>query len=84
MPYYLLLSRSITHAQRMHSVLGKNGISSRVFRPPVGLTEQGCGYAVRVAERDFATAVFHLRGAELLPVRVFFNAGDGAFREIRP
>ena len=43
MPYYLLLSRSITHAQRMSRTLERAGITARFFRPPMGLTGPGCG-----------------------------------------
>ena len=50
MPYYLLLSRSITHAQRMSRVLERAGITARFFRPPMGLTDRGCSYAVRIGE----------------------------------
>ena len=52
MPYYLLLSRSITHAQRMSGVLERAGITARFFRPPMGLTDRSCGYAVRVSARS--------------------------------
>ena len=84
MSYYLLLSRSITHAQRMSSVLGKAGINHRLLRPPLGLTDKGCSYAVRVVEPEFWRAVKTLKEAELLPVRVFFTTGDGVYREILP
>lgn len=84
MSHYLLLSRSITHAQRMSSVLEKNGIVGGVYRPPLGLTDKGCGYAVRVAEPRFWRAMTKLKEAELLPVRIFYTTGDGAYREILP
>lgn len=83
MPYYLLLSRSITHAQRMSSALRTIGINARIFRPPVGLTDKGCSYAVRVAEAGFVPAMRKLKAAELLPVRVFYTTGDGAYQEIK-
>ena len=82
MPYYLLLSRSITHAQRMSSALGKIGILTRIFRPPVGLSDKGCSYAVSVAASEIESAIDRLRETGLLPVKVFYSAGDGAYREI--
>ena len=57
MPHYLLLCRSITYAQRMSGALERAGISARVLRPPVGLTDRGCGYAVRVAAPYFSMAM---------------------------
>lgn len=83
LPYYLLLSRSITHAQRMSLTLERVGISGRIFRPPIGLTEKGCSYALRVAAPHFETAMKRLRTMELLPVRIFFTTGDGVYQEIR-
>lgn len=84
MPYYLLLSRSITHAQRMNAGLERIGIHNSFFRPPVGLTDKGCSYALRVAAPHFPAAIEHLKALQLMPVRVFYAAGDGAFHEIMP
>ena len=61
MPYYLLLSRSITHAQRMSRTLERAGITARFFRPPMGLTDRGCSYAVRVGDRYLPAALDCLR-----------------------
>ena len=82
MPYYLLLSRSITHAQRMSRVLERAGITARFFRPPLGLTDRGCSYAVRIGEGALSPALEHLRAEGLLPMRVFYAERDGAFSEI--
>ena len=82
MPYYLLLSRSITHAQRMSRVLERAGITARFFRPPMGLTDRGCSYAVRVSADNAAAAVERLRAEGLLPMRVFRADSDGTFSEI--
>ena len=83
MPHYLLLSRSITHAQRMSSVLEKAGISARFFRPPMGLTDRGCSYAVRLGADDLQNALEQLRANGLQPMRVFYSSGDGTFSEVR-
>lgn len=82
MPYYLLLSRSITHAQRMSSALERTGITARFFRPPMGLTDRGCSYAVKIAAANFQPAVTRLRSDGLMPMRIFYFGADGASREI--
>ena len=82
MPYYLLLSRSITHAQRMSRILEYSGITARFFRPPMGLTDRGCSYAVRVNEASLSDAINRLRAEGLLPMRVFRAESDGTFSEI--
>ena len=82
MPHYLLLCRSITYAQRMSGVLERAGISARILRPPVGLTDRGWGYAVRVAAPYFSMAMERLRSGGPLPERVFYSAGSGAYSEV--
>lgn len=82
LPYYLLLSRSITHAQRMSRVLERAGITARFFRPPMGLTDRGCSYAVRIGEGYLPAALERLRGENLLPMRIFRAGSDGAFSEV--
>lgn len=82
MPHYLLLSRSITHAQRMRSSLETVGIQCRILRPPAGLSDKGCSYAVRILEKGFESSMVRLRETNLLPVRVFYTLGDGVYREI--
>jgi len=81
LPYYLLLSRSITHAQRMSRILERAGITARFFRPPMGLTDRGCSYAVRVNADRIADAMEQLRAEGLLPMRVFRAEADGTFSE---
>jgi len=82
MAYYLLLSRSITHAQRMSGTLEKMGIPAGIFRPPLGLSEHGCAYAVRIGESRLQPALARLRQQDLLPVRIVLYR-DGAYSEVR-
>ena len=84
MQNYLLLCRSITHAQRMSSALERIGVRGRIFRPPVGLTDRGCSYAVGIGTRYLETAMRQLRAEQLLPERIFYGVGDGTYREIMP
>ena len=51
MERYLLVARSITHAQQMMKVLDRAGIRTRVLRASAELTGRGCGYTLEVAER---------------------------------
>lgn len=83
MNYYLLLSRSITHAQRMSRTLERAGITARFFRPPMGqLTDRGCAYAVRVAEKNYPGAMERLRSEGLSPMGVYYAGSDGSLRQI--
>ena len=82
MPYYLLLSRSITHAQRMSRTLERAGITARFFRPPMGLTDRGCSYAVRIGANTLPSALERLRENGIQPMRIFYDGGDGTFNEV--
>ena len=82
LPYYLLLSRSITHAQRMSRTLERAGITARFYRPPMGLTDRGCSYAVRVPPEHYPAALGLLRAGGLPPMRVFYAGSDGTFSEV--
>ncbi len=82
MQTYLLLCRSITHAQRMSAALERVGVRGRITRPPVGLTNKGCSYALRIGAAYYDRAMRELAAAQMLPERVFFVSDDGAYREI--
>lgn len=75
MNHYLFTARSVTMAQRMGQVLGQGKYS--VQRLPVGLTNQGCTYALRVPEQHYDTALGRLRKAGLLPMKIFYYDGNG-------
>ena len=82
MEYVLIIARSITYAQRMNGLLERSGITAPYYRAPAGLTDRGCSYAVRVGTEYFPAAVRILRAGGLAPMRMFYSAGDGAYREV--
>ena len=68
MERYLLVARSITHAQQMMKVLDRAGIRTRVLRASAELTGRGC--ALEVAERNYAAAIRRLQDAQVEPVKI--------------
>ena len=75
MERYLLVARSITHAQQMMKVLDRAGIRTRVLRASAELTGRGCGYTLEVAERNYAAqeqiaAIRRLQDAQVEPVKI--------------
>ena len=62
--------------------LERAGITVRFFRPPMGLTDRGCSYAVRVSGGNYPAAMELLRQEGLAPMRVFYAEGGGALSEI--
>lgn len=84
MVYYLILCRSLTYAQRTAAVLERAGIFSHVMRSPKSITGEGCGHAVKIAERNLAPALQILRREELSPRQVFIAEPDGTYNEVFP
>ena len=82
MPYYLLMCRSLTYAQRTAKTLERYGITAIVMKGPQGLSDKGCVYCVKIPERRLADAVRVMRGANLDPVKVFLTDADGYIREV--
>ncbi len=81
MNHYLIVCRSVTQAQRAGYLLSAAGITNRIFRSPVGLTERGCSYSVRIGETYFARAMELLRQNSLRPVKVFLHR-EGQYHEV--
>ena len=81
MTQYLIMSRSLTRAQRAARLLERSGISASVVKAPQGLSSKGCGYAVSVRRRFLEAAVL-LRRYELLDGKLFQRDEDGGYREV--
>ena len=79
MEKYLIMCRSLTHAQRSQRLLEQNGIISTVIKAPTGLTQKGCGYSL-VLRRHAPEAVRILRERNLLTGQVF-RWEDAQWRE---
>lgn len=82
MVYYLIVCRSLTYAQRTAAVLERVGIAARLMRSPRIIAGEGCGYSVKIAERNLALALTFLAKQGLSPKRVFLQNGDGSYREV--
>ena len=81
MNHYLIVCRSVTQAQRAGYLLSAAGITNRIFRSPVGLTERGCSYSVRIGEPYLARAIEILRQNSPQPVKLFLHR-DGQYFEV--
>ncbi len=80
---YLILCRSLTHAQRSAFALERAGISARVLRCPKGIsTEEGCSHCVKISNRAFEQALHVLFQADLEPKHVFARDNAGRFEEV--
>ncbi len=81
MEYYILIVRSVTHAQHTVRTLEKCGLRAGMFRAPAGLTNRGCSYAVRIRTADLDAAKRCLNKADLAPLIIYGREGNG-YREV--
>ena len=82
MLYYLIVCRTLTHAQRTAAALERTGMRVRILRSPKSISGEGCSHCVRVARWELETALIVLKGAGLMPKRVFSAENDGSYTEI--
>ena len=82
MEYVIIIARSVTQAQRMMHLLESCGIWAKIFRSPVGLTEYGCSYAVKIRREKLWQAMDCLHRGGLTPLSVHEKQGGG-YREVR-
>ena len=83
MKQYLILCRSVTHAQRCARLLEGVLIRAAVTKAPRELTSSGCGYALLLhAKLDEALRL--LRKKEMSFGRGFERDGDGEYRALQP
>ena len=80
MEKYLIMCRSMTHAQRSQRLLERNAIASSVIKAPAALTRFGCGYAL-VLRRHGADGIRLLKDADLIDGKIYGREGEN-WREL--
>ena len=83
MDYYVLLSRSLTYAQRSVALLERGGISASLTRLPKQIASRGCGYGVKLASRNLTRALALLDREQLSPRALYGLRMDGSYEEYR-
>lgn len=79
---YFITFRSVTFAQRGESVLRRAGIDCTLQRTPRWMEERGCGYCLRVHDRDALKAVEQLRTKQVDFRKVYLQMGSGTVEEL--
>jgi len=82
MTRYLILCRSLTHAQRSARLHERGGITATVVKADAKLSGSGCRYAVELA-RHFEDAIRILKNNDMIKGKVYQMAEPGQYREIR-
>jgi hypothetical protein len=73
--------RSITPAQQAQRVLHRAGVDTLLQRAPGELSQNGCGYCLRIRRERTLEAVDLLRQAEL-PFRGVYREENGRWEEL--
>ncbi len=82
MEEYLITARSVTHAQRMAQALERRGLRAVVTRAPMGLTGKGCGYVLRLRDRERAAAAWELLREMGFSTAQAFQRRDEGYSEV--
>jgi len=69
MSYIHITVRSLTYGQKGVALLNKNGIFSTLVRTTKKLSENGCGYSIKIRDKDGKKAI------ELLNTNSVFYSG---------
>lgn len=83
MLYYLIVCRSLTLAQRTAAALERAGIGAHILRTPSQIAERGCGYSVKLSQKNLSQALVVLKRVDLSPRQIFITEPDGSYREVR-
>lgn len=81
MKEWLITFRSVTFAQRGERAMQKNGINCVLQRAPKTISQRGCGYCLRLRDRDAIRAVGILQREQLAYEKVYVLLEDGGMEE---
>lgn len=79
---YVITFRSVTFAQRGERQLTQNGIGCILRRTPRWMEQRGCGYCIRVPDRQAPDAVRLLRQGKIPFGRVYWLEEGQEPREV--
>lgn len=79
---FFITFRSVTFAQRGESILRRGGIACALQRTPRWMEERGCGYCLRVRDKDVPEAVKLLREKRVDFRKVYMQQAEGGVEEL--
>lgn len=82
MRFCLITFRSVTPAQRSERILRRAGIECGVQRTPRWMEARGCGYSLRLRQRDLMTALELLRSNQMPFRKVYLHRDGGTMEEL--
>ncbi|MDO4516940.1 MAG: DUF3343 domain-containing protein [Bacillota bacterium] len=79
--YYLIMCRSLTHAQRVANGLERAGIPARILRTPAAIAPSGCSHSVRIPGQSLSRTLTTLNRLRLPHLGIYVGGAEG-YREV--
>lgn len=83
MKFYYFRCRSVTYAQRASKALERVGIPCGIVKLPQRLSDNGCGYSLKIGEKNHLNAYKLLKNAGFEIKEVYSSENGGDFKEVR-
>ena len=83
MKWYYFTFRSVTAAQRGEGVLRKMGVTCFLLRTPKWMETKGCGYCLRIRQRDWKRCLEVLEQQAVPFSGIYLQEEDGSITEVR-
>ena len=78
----LITFRSVTPAQRGEGILRRAGVACDLQRTPRWMEAQGCGYSLRLQQKNLMVALELLRNSQLPFRKVYLRRDNGTMEEM--
>ena len=82
MGYYYFKCRSITYAQRASKALYGKGIYAMIVKLPLKYSDEGCGYSLKISERQFEKAYDVLIKSGFVISKILTSKDGNTFKEV--
>ena len=81
--YYYFKCRSVTYARRVLSLLKGKGIYAWIVKLPVNFNEEGCGYSLKISERQFNKALELLKVSDFDIKQILYSQDERTFKTVQ-
>lgn len=82
MRFCLITFRSVTPAQRAERVLKEAGVDCSIQRTPRWMSEQGCGYSLRLRQNAVLQAASVLQEKQISYRKIYLHRENGVYEEL--
>ena len=81
MGFYLFKFKSMTYAQRASKFLSEKGIYTGIVKLPLRYSRDGCGYSLKISERQFLKAKALLKDTNYI-IESIYHVSNNKYTEV--